>query len=169
MVRVGRIAAAVVVLAASASIAAAQSSAAPGPMAVIAIGAIGVEGSEDPTAAFDLVFRFAPRALGLRPELGALVTADDASYVWAGFGRDFPFSRRWAAHVGFAAGAYERGNGKDLGHTLEFRSALDVSCQVREDLRVGMAVAHLSNAGLSETNPGVETLALTFAWSPRRR
>ena len=77
--------------------------------------------------------------------------------------------RRWAAHVGFAAGAYERGNGKDLGHTLEFRSALDVSCQVREGFRVGMAVAHLSNAGLSETNPGVETLALTFAWSPRRR
>jgi hypothetical protein len=135
---------------------------------VVGLGAIGVEPGENSAAALDLELRLRPRWQRIRPTLGILATADDTTFVRAGISRDFTL-RRWAANVGFAVGAYQQGDGKYLGQTLQFRSALDLSYALREDLRLGVAVSHLSNAGLSAINPGIETLALTLAWRPAGR
>ena len=47
---------------------------------------------------------------------------------------------------------------------LEFRSAIELSCLLRDNMRLGVALAHLSNAGLADHNPGIETLSFTFGW-----
>ncbi len=35
-------------------------------------------------------------------------------------------------------------------------------------MRFGAALAHLSNAGIGEQNPGLETITFTFALTPSR-
>jgi hypothetical protein len=140
---------------------------------VAALGAFAVRPEEEATFLLDLEYRLSPRRYGLSPVLGAAATSDGTTYLRGGVGRDFPLRGRWSTHVGFAANLYFEGDaGKRLGSALEFRSAIDLSYQVAPDLRVGVALAHLSNGGLGRFNPGVETLALIFAWRqparPRR-
>ena len=117
-------------------------------------------------AVLDLEYRFAPWRLGIGPVIGVAATSDGGGYLRGGLGRDFSFARRWTANLSLAASAYQPGNGKRLGRGLEFRSAIDVSYRVQPDFRLGLSLAHLSNAGISESNPGVETLTVTIAFFP---
>jgi len=136
--------------------------------AVAAFGLVGPEPGEERAAVLDLEYRGAPRRFGIGPAAGVSVNSDGAAYLRAGLTRDFPFASRWNANVTLAAGAYVKGHGKDLGRGFEFRSALDVSFEMRPGMRLGAALAHLSNAGISESNPGIETLTLTLAFTPSR-
>ena len=138
------------------------------PSLVVGLGAIGVEPGEQRAEAVELQLRLPMRVFGLQPTVGGLLTAQDSSYGWLGFGRDFPFAQRWVARIDVGAGYYEPGEGKELGQSLEFRTGFDLSYQPSPDLRLGLQLAHLSNAGLSDINPGTETLTLSVAWSPRR-
>jgi lipid A 3-O-deacylase len=136
---------------------------------VAALGVIGVEGGEKRAAIFELEYRFPAWRFGIGPVIGAAGTTNGGTYERVGLGRDVPFAERWNAHFSLCGGAYQRGGGKDLGRGFEFRSAVDVSYRLRPDLRVGLVLAHLSNAGLSQQNPGVETLSVTVAFGPHGR
>jgi hypothetical protein len=138
-----------------------------GHTAVASFGVFGPEPGENRAALLDLEFRFPVWRWGIGPVLGAGATSEGANYVRAGLGRDFSLGSRWNVNLGLAGGGYVRGGGKELGRGVEFRSAIDLSYRVRPDLRLGLALAHLSNAGLSEQNPGVETLTITMAIIPR--
>ena len=59
-------------------------------------------------------------------------------------------------------GAFSKGNGKDLGHEIEFRSTLEISYQLKNKNRIGLSVGHLSNAGIGDINPGTEILSLSY-------
>jgi hypothetical protein len=139
---------------------------------VAGLGAFAIRPGEGATMLLDLEYRLRPGRHGISPVLGAAATSDGTTYLRAGLGRDFELGRRWTTHLGFAGNLYFEGKaGKRLGGALEFRSAIDLSYRVAPDLRVGVALAHLSNGGLGRFNPGVETLCLTFAWRqpPRAR
>ena len=139
---------------------------------VAAVGAFAVRPGEEATMLLDLEYRLRPGRHGISPVVGAAATSDGTTYLRAGFGRDFALGRRWTTHLGLAGNLYFEGEaGKRLGGALEFRSVVDLSYRVAPDLRVGVALAHLSNGGLGRFNPGVETLCLTFAWRqpPRLR
>jgi hypothetical protein len=124
----------------------------------------GLKGRDSSAAVVDLEHRFAPVWRGVFPLVGGLATSDGAWHVRAGLGRDVALGERWVVTISSAAGWFDPGDGDDLGHDVEFRSALDVAYRLREDLRIGLAVAHLSNASLAEDNPGVETLSLVVSW-----
>ena len=51
---------------------------------------------------------------------------------------------------------YGEGDGKDLGHAIEFRSGIEVAYRFDDYSRLGLSFTHISNAGLDERNPGVE-------------
>lgn len=138
------------------------------PTAVAGFGLVGLEPGENRAAVFELEYRFRPWRFGIGPLVGAAMTSDGSSYVRAGLGRDFPFARRWNVNVSSAAGAYQHGHGKRLGRGLEFRSAIDLSVEVRPGVRCGAALAHLSNAGIGRSNPGIETLTFTLSFVPGR-
>jgi hypothetical protein len=138
------------------------------PAAVASVGMFGTEQGENRAALVDLEYRFDPWRFGFGPVLGLAATTDGGAYLRAGLARDFAFGDRWNANVSVACAGYERGHGKELGRGFEFRSAIDVSYHVRPSLRVGWALAHLSNGGISESNPGVETVTLTIAFIPRQ-
>lgn len=127
----------------------------------------GVFGLDGGGAAFaGLEARHRPLRWGIYPLGGLLVSVDESAHLRLGLGRDFPLGSRWLVGVNSAVGYWEQGDGPDLGSHLEFRSALDVGYRVRDDLRVGLTLAHLSNASTAAVNPGVETLALSIAWRP---
>ena len=108
--------------------------------------------------------RFEPRAFELVPTLGVTLNTDQGGYVLAGLRRDFRASERWRVTPHFGVTFFDEGDGKDLGHAVEFRSGLEVSYRLNGRSRLGLSFYHLSNAGLDETNPGAESLVLVYSF-----
>lgn len=96
------------------------------------------------------------------PWVGAEATTDQSAYLSAGILGDFSLGERWYFTPSFGAGYYHQGDGKDLGHDLEFRSTLELSYRFDGGQRVGLSVAHISNASLSDHNPGMEVVKLIY-------
>ncbi len=130
------------------------------------IGWFGLRTDDPQSVVLDLEYRWSDFWYGVYPLAGALVNTDEAFHLRAGFGRDLEFSGPWDLTISLAAGYWERGESKVLGHEIEFRSALDVTYTMRPDLRVGLTLAHLSNSRLSKTNPGIENLSFTVVYRP---
>lgn len=102
--------------------------------------------------------------LDLKPTVGITVTADEGYWGYAGLRWDIPTKgSRWMPSLAFAVTAYEQGDGKDLGGTLQFRSALDVAYRLESGSRVGLSIYHLSNASIHDFNPGSESLVLFWS------
>lgn len=99
----------------------------------------------------------------LYPTFGINGTADGALYGFAGLAYDFYPGYQFYLTPGFAVGAYEEGDGKELGGTLEFRSSLEFGWQFDNDLRLGLNVSHISNAGIYDRNPGEESLVVNLS------
>ena len=68
-----------------------------------------------------------------------------------------------------ALGYYRKGNGKDLGHSLEFRSQIKLGYTLAGGSRVAIALSHLSNGGLGRRNPGLESFTIAFELPLTRR
>jgi len=111
--------------------------------------------------------RLLPRALpGLSPVLGGMATSKGTLYVYGGFRIDVPLGAAWRLSPQSAAGFYHRGDGKDLGGAVEFRSGLELSRRIGARSRLGLLFYHLSNAGIYDRNPGTESLVLTYTVRP---
>ena len=52
--------------------------------------------------------------------------------------------------------------GEHLGNELEFRSGLELQYRLGNGARFGVGFFHLSNAGISESNPGTEALVFSI-------
>ncbi|MBM3570612.1 MAG: acyloxyacyl hydrolase [Alphaproteobacteria bacterium] len=93
-----------------------------------------------------------------------MATGEHSGYAYAGLLAPWALDDRWTAGLSLAAGAYRRGDGKDLGSGLEFRSQAEVSYRLDNGHRLGVSAAHLSNAGVGHRNPGTNILMLaTYA------
>lgn len=66
----------------------------------------------------------------------------------------------------YAVAAYEDGEGKDLGHAIEFRSGLKLAYKLDISSHSGLGIYHLSSAGLGDKNPGEESVILSYSFSP---
>ena len=62
----------------------------------------------------------------------------------------------------FAPGYYSKGDGKDLGHSLEFKSELQFSVDLFSTSQLGFSYNHLSNASLGSKNPGANSYMFNF-------
>jgi Lipid A 3-O-deacylase (PagL) len=95
-----------------------------------------------------------------RPVAGLLANSSGGTYLYAGILIDVPLPARLHLTPGFAPGVIlSRGDG-DLGSRAEFRSSLELSVSPIDALRVALAFSHISNARLTQHNPGVEVLTL---------
>lgn len=114
-------------------------------------------------ARFEYRFSEANKLLWFTPFAGFTATSDAATYGYAGIAVDVFFGSRWVATPTFAAGLYGNGEGKDLGHAIEFRSGLEIAYRFDDYSRLGLSFTHISNAGIGDRNPGVESLVLFYA------
>lgn len=111
----------------------------------------------------EYVFSEENKLLWFTPFVGLTATAEGGTYGYAGIGIDIFFGKRFVVSPNFAAGVYGNGDGKDLGHAIEFRSGANFAYRFNDYSRMGFAFHHISNAGLDERNPGEETLMLTYS------
>jgi hypothetical protein len=95
--------------------------------------------------------------------IGGLINTDHGFHIYAGIRMDLYLTNKIVVTPSFASGLYERGDGKDLGHAIEFRSGLDLAYRRKNGARIGAEFHHLSNASLDENNPGTETFLFTYS------
>ena len=62
----------------------------------------------------------------------------------------------------FGIGYYQDGDGKKLGHDIEFRTTIELSYQFENENRIGISLGHISNANIGDKNPGVEVLSFSY-------
>lgn len=92
------------------------------------------------------------------PIIGTSVTTKKQVYAYAGVSLDLHPNPRFVVAPNFAAGYYYRGDGKDLGFPLEFRSGIEAAIEFPNQYRFGVHISHTSNASIGRKNPGLETI-----------
>jgi hypothetical protein len=97
----------------------------------------------------------------LSPITGVFITENSAVYVYSGIEWNFDLGKI-NFNPSFAPGLYSEGDGKDLGHVLEFKSEVQASFNVSESASFGMSYNHISNASLADKNPGANSYMINF-------
>ena len=97
----------------------------------------------------------------LSPITGVLITADNASYVYTGVQAQYKVGKINLT-PSFTPGLYNEGNGKDLGHLVEFKSEVQLSIDLLNNSEFGFSYNHISNASLGEKNPGANSYMFNF-------
>ena len=92
----------------------------------------------------------------LSPITGALITADNAGYIYTGVQAQYKLGNLNIT-PSFTPGLYHEGDGKDLGHILEFKSEVQISLNIFTNSELGFSYNHLSNASLGDKNPGANS------------
>jgi lipid A 3-O-deacylase len=108
--------------------------------------------------------RFAQGYWLIKPLAGAFGTSRGATYVYGGLRIDFIFAQHYVIMPDAAVGWYHRGNGKVLGSPVEFKTGAEFAYRFDNAARLGVAFDHISNAGLTRTNPGTEQILLMLSW-----
>ena len=97
----------------------------------------------------------------LSPITGFLLTADNAGYFYTGVQAQYKIGILNIT-PSFTPGLYHEGDGKDLGHMLEFKSEVQLSFDLSKNTELGFSYNHLSNASLGEKNPGANSYMFNF-------
>ena len=63
----------------------------------------------------------------------------------------------------FTPGYYEKGEGKDLGSVLEFKSEIKLGFDIFENSKLSYSYSHISNNDWGDTNPGTDNQQITFS------
>ena len=97
----------------------------------------------------------------ISPVTGFMMTAHSATYAYTGVQAQYKFG---ILNIipSFTPGLYGEGNGKDLGHVLEFKSEVQLSLDLSPTSELGFSYNHISNASLGEKNPGANSYMFNF-------
>jgi lipid A 3-O-deacylase len=159
-----RILLALVPLAVCATAEAAESSDTAAPRLGFSAGKLGVFGGDADPFEIGVAYRFKPVSRwSLVPAVGATVHDNGAYFVYAEVRREFWLGEAWLLTPSFGMGLFEDGKEFDLGHTVEFRSGLELGHRLDNGWRLGVALFHLSNGGIGDRNPGTEVLTITLS------
>jgi opacity protein-like surface antigen len=112
--------------------------------------------------AFRAEYHFGDVLWVVSPFTGLDVTTRGGTYLYGGFGFDINFGPNWVLTPNGAAGWYQRGGGTPLGSWFEFRTGAELDYKFANQSRLGVAVHHMSNAGLTQVNPGEQSILLTY-------
>ena len=97
----------------------------------------------------------------LSPITGFMITADNAKYAYTGIQAQYKIG-----YVNiipsFTPGLYGEGDGKDLGHIVEFKSEVQLSLDLFKNTELGFSYNHISNASLGDKNPGANSYMFNF-------
>jgi lipid A 3-O-deacylase len=130
----------------------------PTPTIVLGAGMFDMNENDGQDKALDLraEYRGSPFFYVFKPLVGFEVTGDGGGGVFAGVAGDWLIHDHFTFTPSFAVGAWGSGDGKDMGSVIEFRSQVEVGYKFDNGWRVSAAYSHISNAEISNTNPGAE-------------
>lgn len=118
-------------------------------------------GNDDVSAEFRAEYRLGEKVFFVGPMLGLMVNSDGGVFGYGGIYGDVRY-RSWVFTPAFGVGGYSQGDSKDLGGVFEFHVGLDIAYEFDGGSRLGLKLAHISNAGTQDINPGVESALLTY-------
>ena len=98
----------------------------------------------------------------LAPVSGAFLTGKGSTYVYTGVEAQYNLGPLTFT-PSFAPGLYEKGDGKDLGDVLEFKSELKISLNILGDTSLGFTHSHISNNDWGSVNPGSDNQSLMIS------
>jgi hypothetical protein len=98
-----------------------------------------------------------------KPVVGFLVTDDNAKYGYAGVRLDYKLANNSVLiSPSFTPGVYGKGDGKDLGHSVEFKTQVRAALNLSPMSNIGISYSHISNASLGDKNPGANNYSISF-------
>ena len=97
-----------------------------------------------------------------KPVSGAFMTGNSSIYLYTGVEAQYGIGPLKIL-PSFAPGYYEKGDGKDLGSVLEFKSEVKVGFDIFENSKLSYSYSHISNNDWGETNPGTDNQHITFS------
>jgi lipid A 3-O-deacylase len=122
---------------------------------------------DDQTSLFGLEHRnpdlFRDTPLGkFSPISGAFMTGNSSVYLYTGIEGQYGIGPLKIL-PSFSPGYYEKGDGKDLGSVLEFKSEIKIGFDILENSKIGYSYSHISNNDWGKTNPGTDNQQITFS------
>ena len=97
----------------------------------------------------------------ISPVTGFMITGDNATYAYTGIQAQYKIGKLNII-PSFTPGLYGEGQGKDLGHVVEFKSELQFSLDLFKNSELGFSYNHISNASLGDKNPGANSYMFNF-------
>ena len=98
----------------------------------------------------------------ISPITGGFITENSAAYIYTGIEWNYDMGGKMTFTPSFAPGLYSEGDGKDLGHILEFKTEVQASYEVSESSSFGLSYNHISNASLGDKNPGANSYMFNY-------
>ena len=98
----------------------------------------------------------------IAPVSGAFVTGKNSLYFYTGIEGQYNLGPINIS-PSFTPGYYDKGNGKDLGSELEFKSEVKIGFDIFKNSNLGYSYSHISNNDWGSTNPGTDNQQLTFS------
>ena len=96
------------------------------------------------------------------PVSGGFMTGDSSVYLYTGIEGQYGVGRLKIL-PSFTPGYYEKGNGKDLGSALEFKSEIKLGLDILKNSNIGYSYSHISNNEWGDRNPGTDNQQITFS------
>jgi lipid A 3-O-deacylase len=96
------------------------------------------------------------------PITGAFMTGNSSVYIYTGIEGQYGIGPLKIL-PSFSPGYYEKGDGKDLGNVLEFKSEIKIGLDLFENSQLGYSYSHISNNDWGDTNPGTDNQQITFS------
>ena len=97
-----------------------------------------------------------------KPVSGAFMTGKSSVYLYTGVEAQYGIGPLKIL-PSFTPGYYEKGDGKDLGSVLEFKSEVKFGLDVFENSKLSYSYSHISNNDWGQTNPGTDNQHITFS------
>lgn len=99
---------------------------------------------------------------------GARITDEGDRFWYAGFHEDIDLGRGWRLTPSIAAGLYDSTpEGRRKAEPLQLMGRLELTKQVADQWRVGLAADHFSNGELYTPNDSAEFVSVLVTWTPR--
>ena len=97
-----------------------------------------------------------------KPVTGAFMTGKSSVYLYTGIEGQYGIGPLKIL-PSFSPGYYEKGDGKDLGSALEFKSEVKVGFDIFGNSKLSYSYSHISNNDWGDTNPGTDNQQITFS------
>jgi len=97
-----------------------------------------------------------------KPISGACITGNSSVYLYTGIEGQYGLGPLKIL-PSFTPGYYEKGDGKDLGSVLEFKSEIKFGLDIFENSKLSYSYSHISNNDWGDTNPGTDNQQITFS------
>ncbi|MGD8780070.1 MAG: hypothetical protein PVH88_14035 [Ignavibacteria bacterium] len=110
---------------------------------------------------FSVEYRRINEGAFFHPFGGFMVNTDLGSYFFGGLAVVLELTDRLELASFFSPGLYFRGNSKELGFIIEYRSKWEISYLLDNNMRIAFSGGHISN-GFGSVNPGAESLNITI-------